>query len=90
LMNRVQNIVARCQIFVQQVAWVVLAGYIWLEASPLAFAKKQKVEEVAAPTKSYVMPYMIVLMLIGLGLMTILRPASRLDKPDEKKKDSGE
>jgi hypothetical protein len=65
--------------------WAALAA-IWLAASPLAYAAKKKVEEVAAPEKSYVMPYMIVLMVMGLGLMTICRPSSRADKVDDKYK----
>ncbi len=56
---------------------------ILLDASPAAWAKKSKAEEVA-PTKSYVMPYMIVIMMIGVGLMTACRPAKRADKVEDR------
>jgi hypothetical protein len=50
-----------------------------------AFAAKKKKEE-AAPTKSYVMPYMIVLMLVSVGLMTVCRPGSRKNPVEENQK----
>ena len=55
-----------------------------LFAPPTAMAAKKKEEE--APTKSYVLPYFIVMMLTGVGLMTVCRPGSRKDKTDDKKK----
>jgi hypothetical protein len=70
-----------------RIAPVVLAGYLWLLTSPLALAAKKKAVE-AAPTKSYTMPYLIVIVLVGVGLMTVMRPSSRLDQPlDMNKKD---
>ena len=57
----------------------------------VAWAAKKKVEVEAAPTKSYVVPYMIVLVMLGGGLMAVCRPSSRLDKMDDKhKKDEEE
>jgi hypothetical protein len=60
-------------------------------ASPALAAKKKKEDE-AAPTKSYVVPYMIVLMLVSVGLMTVCRPGSRKNPVEEnqKKKKSDE
>jgi hypothetical protein len=37
-----------------------------------------------AETKSYTMPYLIVVTMIGLGLMAVCRPSRRADKPDDK------
>ena len=51
----------------------------------VAMAKKKKKEE-EAPTKSYVLPYFIVMTLVGVGLMTVCRPGTRKDKVDEKKR----
>jgi hypothetical protein len=51
---------------------------------PVAMAAKKEKEE-AAPTKSYVLPYFIVMVLLGAGLMTVCRPGTRKDKVDEKK-----
>ncbi len=69
---------------------VVLAAYLWLLTSPVALAAKKKAVE-AAPTKSYTMPYFIVIMLVGVGLMTVMRPSNRLDQPlDMNKKDEKE
>jgi len=61
--------------------WLVLAGYLWLADSPLVLAAKKQKEAAAAPTKSYVFPYIIVMAVVGVGLMAVLRPNSRLAKP---------
>jgi len=66
--------------------WTVV---IWLMSSPLALAAKKKAEE-AKPEKSYVAPYFIVMMLLGLGLMAVCRPSSRADRPDDKKNEDDE
>jgi hypothetical protein len=58
-----------------------------LNAGDVAWAQKKKKEVEAAPTKSYVWPYAIVLAMLGIGLMTVCRPTSRLDKPDDKVKE---
>ncbi len=54
-----------------------------------ALAAKKKKEE-APPTKSYVLPYMIVMMMVGVGLMTVCRPGKRLERADGKKVEEGE
>ena len=75
---------------VRQVAWAVLAVSVLSLGSPALAAPKKKVVE-EAETKSYTMPYLIVIILIGVGLMAICRPSRRADKPDEKfKKDEEE
>ncbi len=61
---------------------VLVAGCLVLAPSA-AMAKKDK--EVEVPKKSYVMPYMIVLMMVSVGLMTVCRPDKRKDRPDEKR-----
>ncbi|MBI3839135.1 MAG: hypothetical protein HY288_14540 [Planctomycetia bacterium] len=82
-MNGLKKCAAACQRCAGRIAWVVLAIYFWSLGSPaIAAAKKKVAEEVE--TKSYTMPYLIVIMLIGVGLMAICRPSRRADKPDEK------
>lgn len=82
-MKQLKKCLATCSRFARQAVWVAMAVYIWSLGSPvLAAAKKKVVEE--AEKKSYTMPYLIVIMLVGLGLMTICRPSRRADKPDEK------
>ncbi|HEX3726063.1 MAG TPA: hypothetical protein VHV08_07455 [Pirellulales bacterium] len=63
----------------------LLIGSLWLGSSDLAVAAaKKKPEPEAAPTKSYTVPYMLVVALIGMGIMAIGRPSNRLDKVDDK------
>lgn len=89
-MNSVRSILTRCRHLFYRFAPVVLAAYLWLLTSPVALAAKKKAAE-AAPTKSYTMPYFIVIVLVGVGLMTVMRPSSRLDQPlDMNKKDEKE
>ena len=81
-MNRLKKFLASCPRFARHAASLALAVTFWSLGSPaLAAAKKKVVEE--AETKSYTMPYLIVVMLIGIGLMAVCRPSSRADKPDE-------
>jgi hypothetical protein len=56
-----------------------------------ALAKKKKKEE-EAPTKSYVLPYMVVIMMVSVGLMTVCRPGSRKgqDDPTMNKKETAD
>lgn len=56
-----------------------------LLAAPSLAAKKKKKED-EQPTKSYVLPYMIVITMVSVGLMTICRPGSRQDPGDATKK----
>jgi len=68
-----------------------LLAVVFLLTSPTAMAAKKKKEEPAPETKSYVMPYMIVLTIVGVGLMTVCRPGNRADKAnDMHKKDEEE
>ncbi len=65
----------------------LLAGCALCLAMPdVAWAKtKKKVEEVVE-TKSYVFPYILVISLVAVGVMTVCRPGGRLDKSDDSKK----
>ena len=65
------------------VVTLVIFGCLVLTPSLALAAKKKKEEE--APTKSYVGAYMIVMMMVSVGLMTVCRPGKRKDRPDEKK-----
>jgi hypothetical protein len=89
-MNSLKACLTTCSRFARRAVWVAMAVYFWSLGSPaLAAAKKKVVEEVEK--KSYTMPYLIVIVLIGGGLMAICRPSSRADKPDESfKKDKEE
>jgi hypothetical protein len=89
-MHNVRSIWTRARHWFYRCAPVVLSAYLWLLTSPVALAAKKKAVE-AAPTKSYTMPYLIVIVLVGVGLMTVMRPSSRLDQPlDMNKKDEKE
>ena len=56
---------------------VLAALYIQFESSPLVWAAKKKKEEAGPAAKSYTLPYMIVIAVVALGLMTVLRPGKR-------------
>ena len=81
-MTRLESILARARGFAGRAAVLGLAVCFWLLTSPVAWAAKKKA--VVVVEKSYVMPYMIVIAVIAVGLMTVCRPSRRLDKPDDK------
>ena len=83
-MTRLERIVARLRGFAFRAAVVSLAAYFWLLTSPLVWAAAKKKAEAPVETKSYTMPYLIVIMVISMGLMTICRPSKRLDKAEDK------
>jgi len=67
---------------------LVLVLCLLATAAPVALAKSKKKEDAAPPTKSYTIPYMIVIAVVSIGLMTVARPGRRADKPpDAKMKD---
>jgi hypothetical protein len=84
-MNRPKNLVSVASRFTRQAAAVALIVALSALSSPAMAAGKKK--EVEVETKSYTMPYLIVIMLIGGGLMAICRPSRRADKPDDKAPD---
>lgn len=63
----------------QHASFVALAGYLWLLDSPLAWAAKKKPQVAPEAGKSYVFPYIIVMAVVAVGLMTVLRPSKRLE-----------
>lgn len=67
------------------IAVVLIVCLVFTPSTAMAQPKKKKEE--AAPTKSYVLPYFIVMMLVGVGLMTVCRPGYRKDRPPDKKHD---
>jgi uncharacterized membrane protein (DUF485 family) len=89
-MTRFQRMVARARQFAFRAAVVGLVAYFWLLTSPLVLAAGKKKAEAPAETKSYTMPYLIVIMVISMGLMTICRPSRRADKPEEKRRSEEE
>lgn len=64
---------------------LLMAGTL-VAGSSDAYAQKKKKEK-EAPKKSYVLPYVITMMMVSLGLMTICRPGKRKERPDELKED---
>jgi hypothetical protein len=82
--SAIKTIIARGRHLAYRAAPWVLSIYFWSLTSPLVLAAKKKKEEVA-PTKSYVVPYMIVIALVSIGLMTVFRPSRRQDKPPDQK-----
>ncbi len=87
-MNPVRRHTARWARRAYRAFLVVLLVVAMLITAPSAMAqrgkKKQEVDTEAK--KSYVLPYFIVMMLVGVGVMTVCRPGSRKDRPDEKRK----
>jgi hypothetical protein len=77
--------------WMRRARWLALALALWFSSAGVVMAKGKKIEKDAAPpTKSYVFPYMIVLAVLGLGVMTVCRPSKRADKPRERIKDDEE
>ncbi|HEY2894866.1 MAG TPA: hypothetical protein VGJ16_11650 [Pirellulales bacterium] len=77
------SLVRSFQIVVGQLrrwAPILAALYIQFESSPLVWAAKKKKEEAGPAAKSYTLPYMIVIAVVALGLMTVLRPGKRQDE----------
>ncbi len=89
-MNAVERWMAAGGRLARRSRWLTLVVILWLGTSSDALAQKKKQEKEAAPTKSYVLPYMIVLAVVGVGVMTVCRPGRRLDKPHERIKDDEE
>jgi hypothetical protein len=71
-------------------ACLVIASSFVLVPADVAWAKTKKKKEEEVETKSYVVPYMIVISLVSVGIMTVCRPGSRLDKADDKKREKEE
>ena len=67
-------------------ACAVLACFLCLVSSEPAWAKAKKKEVEEVETKSYVLPYLIVITMVSVGVMTVCRPSRRLDKAEEKVK----
>jgi hypothetical protein len=87
-MNNIPRFLRRVFHLARRASWAALAAYFWLITSDMAWAAKahkKVVEEVE--TKSYVFPYIIVIFIVGIGLMAVCRPGSRLDKIDDKIKE---
>ena len=63
---------------------LVIAGCLLLTPAVSLAAKKKEPE--APPTKSYVLPYIIVMSMLGVGIMVVCRPSKRADKVEETKK----
>ncbi len=84
-MNSLKRWVGSSPRFARRATWAALAILFFLLSSPALAAPRKKVVE-EAETKNYTVPYLIVVILIGVGLMAICRPSHRADKPDEKVK----
>ncbi len=90
-MKPLAKTIENCVGSARQIACVALIASLCLFDTSVSWAAKKKAEAEAAPTKSYVVPYMIVLVLLGGGLMAVCRPSGRHDKMDDmNKKDEEE
>jgi hypothetical protein len=75
---------------IRKLAVGLLLGAFCCTLAPAALAKPKKKEEAAeVETKSYVLPYFIVIMMVAGGLMVVGRPSRRLDSVDDKKGSKG-
>jgi hypothetical protein len=87
LANTLERRISAFRRLLRGARWLAVTLALWLSLSGLALAAPKKKEKEAAPTKSYVASYFILIMVLGVGLMTVCRPGRRLDKPPEKIKD---
>lgn len=88
-MNRLMNAIQHRTFRVTRIAYRALIAALLMGCmllTPSAAMARKKKEEASAPTKSYVLPYFIVMTLLGVGLMTVCRPGTRKDRVDEKMK----
>lgn len=86
-MNALARWIAGASRWLVHARWLTLALALWLAASGTALAQGRKKKEEAAPTKSYVGAYFIVMMGLGLGLFAALRPSARIEEVQKKIKD---
>jgi peptidoglycan/LPS O-acetylase OafA/YrhL len=70
--------------------WFTAVAVLWLALGSVAWAAPKKPEETAAPTKSYVASYIIVILVFGAGMMAVLRPSTRADKIPDRRPDDDE
>ena len=84
-MNLVARWLVRAGRRLRHARWLTLSAVLWLAVAGTALGQKKKKDEpAAAPTKSYVASYFIVMLALSGGLFAALRPSSRLDKVPEK------
>lgn len=65
-------------------AFAVLAAVLVLGSADTAWAQKKKKAVEVAPSKSYTLPYAVVIAVLGIGLMTVCRPTTRLEKASDR------
>ncbi|MEX2113628.1 MAG: hypothetical protein WD845_10610 [Pirellulales bacterium] len=71
--------------------WFALTVVMWLVVAGAAMAAPKKApEKEAAPTKSYVTSYLVVIIFLGAGLMAVLRPSTRSDTVSTRRHDDEE
>lgn len=70
--------------------WLCVTLALWMALAGAALAQPKATEEAGPPSKSYVLPYVIVLTAVGIGLMVVLRPSSRADKIPDQPRDEEE
>jgi cytochrome c biogenesis factor len=85
------RILARLNESGRSLRWLALALTLWLSTAGAAWAAPKKQEEkAAAPTKSYVASYIIVIFALGLGMMAVIRPSTRTDKVAARSREDAE
>ncbi len=71
--------------------WFAMTLVMWLAVAGAAIAAPKKgAEAEAAPTKSYVASYMLVILALGAGMMAVVRPSMRSDKVASRRSDDEE
>jgi hypothetical protein len=66
------------------IALAAVAVALTLVLTDTAWAKPPAAVKEAPPEKSYIVPYVLVALCLGLGITVVCRPASRTDKEKPK------
>ena len=72
----------------RRIALIVLIAAIWSGVSALAWA--QALEGKPDAEKNYLVPYVLVVLGVGLGVLVVCRPNSRDEKPKWHQEQIGE
>jgi hypothetical protein len=86
-MQSLEQTISRVSRWARKARWLVAALVVSLSMASPVLAAPKKIDKESAPTKSYVLPYLIVMALVGVGIMTVCRPSRRKDKPYERREE---
>jgi hypothetical protein len=54
---------------------------VWAQAATVFAQRRGPAEEPAPPEKSYILPYVVVVLCVALGLMVVCRSGGRSNEP---------